>query len=88
MAEAILVLKEIPKNCQACPLKSRVMGLANVTHCCNLAEGMITLDEGFEKRLDNCPLKELPKAKPVYNTDKYNDGWCDGYNKCLDDIKR
>lgn len=60
MSKAILVI-DMPKNCQGCKLKSRVQGIQNVTHCCNLAEGMITLDKGFEGRLPNCPLKTLPE---------------------------
>lgn len=64
MEKAILVM-DMPKNCQFCKLKSRVHGIQNVTHCCNLAEGMITLNKGFEERLPNCPLKALPKPIDV-----------------------
>ena len=87
MSKAILVLEKMPNHCMGCPLKSRVHGIQGITHCCNLAEGMISLEEGFQKRLDNCPLKDIPKEKPVHKGDTYNDGWCDGYNSCLNDIE-
>lgn len=86
MEKAILVM-DMPKNCQSCKLKSTVRGIKNVTHCCNLAEGMITLDKGFEERLPNCPLKHMPeKDNKSYFPDEYSDGHRDGYNACIDEI--
>lgn len=86
MSKAILVI-DMPKNCQECKLKSTVRGIQNVTHCCNLAEGIITLDKGFEERLPNCPLKPMPeKDNKSYFPDEYSDGYKDGYNACIDEM--
>lgn len=85
MSKAILVM-DMPKNCQSCKLKSTVRGIKNVTHCCNLAEGMITLDKGFEDRLPNCPLKTMPEYKEENHTSDYLDVKNEGFNACLDEI--
>lgn len=80
---------KLPECCMNCKIKSRLSSaLENVTHCCNLAEGMITLDKGFDERLPNCPLKEMPQKKE----NSINDTAFDyakklGYNECLSDIK-
>ena len=89
MSKAVLVI-DMPKNCANCPLKSQLRtGLSNVTHCCNLTESMIKLDEMFEKRLDGCPLKVLPKeddssVNPTLENIYYAEGW----NDCLKEIVR
>lgn len=83
---AILVMT-MPENCQKCKLKSRVHGIQNVTHCCNFAEGMITLEKGFQERLPNCPLKPMPdKDTKSYYPDEYSDGHRDGYNACINEL--
>ena len=85
MSKAVLVM-DMPSSCSKCKLKSRLnCEIEGVTHCCNLAEGMITLDKGFEERLPNCPLRELPKRAN-------HPDWCDGgrydkgYNACIDEL--
>lgn len=83
--KAILVL-EMPSSCSKCKLKSRLnCEIEGVTHCCNLAEGMITLDKGFEKRLPNCPLKPMPEKKE--DTDNILGVFMNiGRNACIDEI--
>lgn len=87
MSKAVLVM-DMPSSCSKCKLKSRLnCEIEGVTHCCNLAEGMITLDKGFEERLPNCPLRELPKKdNKSYFPDEYSDGHRDGYNACIDEL--
>ena len=86
MSKAVLVI-DMPEDCMSCKLKSRVHGISNVTHCCNLAEGMITLESGFDKRLDNCPLVLMPKKdNPSDYHDDYSDGCRDGWNAAIDAI--
>ena len=86
--KAILVLNEMPSSCSKCKLKSRLnCEIEGVTHCCNLAEGMIALDKGFEERLPNCPLKPMPEKKDRNKAvGDYLRGRCDGYNACIDEI--
>lgn len=85
MSKCVLVM-DMPSSCSKCRLKSRLnCEIEGVTHCCNLAEGMITLDKGFEERLPNCPLRELPERAN-------HPDWCDGgrydkgYNACIDEL--
>lgn len=74
MSKAVLVM-DMPKSCEACHLKSRVHGIQDVIHCCNLAEGMITLDKGFKEKLPNCPLKELPEKMETEAHEEWERGW-------------
>ena len=85
MAKAILVM-DMPKNCVRCKLKSTVRGIQNVIACCNLVEGMIALEGGFEKRLDGCPLREVPQKKEVSFNHWDRAVFANGYNACIDDI--
>ena len=92
MRKCILVM-DMPSRCSDCKLKSTVCGVSNVTHCCNLANGMITLDKGFEERLPNCPLKPMPSKKESQKFNPYemnmiehNQGYRKGYNACIDEI--
>lgn len=83
--KAILVI-DMPSSCSGCKLKSTVCGVSNVTHCCNLANGMITLDKGFEERLPNCPLKPIPNKKSTEYNPCRNPYIAEGYNACIDEI--
>ena len=86
MSKAILVM-DMPSSCSDCKLKSTVCGVSNVTHCCNLANGMITLDKGFEERLPNCPLKPMiEKQKHSCIDNEFQRGAKNGYNACIDEI--
>jgi hypothetical protein len=89
MSKAVLVLENMPNSCDECPLKSPLRGLG-ITHCCNLTESIIHLEEGFEKRLDNCPLAELPAIKTPYGDVPGNNKFIRnlGYNECLREIER
>ena len=83
----VMLIMDMPSSCSECKLKSRVHGIFNVTHCCNLAEGIISLDKGFEERLDNCPLRELPQKKdPNKELTWEHKKWRDGYNACINEI--
>lgn len=87
MSKAFLVM-DMPSSCSECKLKSRLnCEIEGVTHCCNLTEGMITLDKGFEERLPNCPLPEFPQKKEadVY-TNAYDKAAMIGYNACIDEL--
>lgn len=84
--KAILVI-DMPSSCSKCKLKSRLnCEIEGVTHCCNLAEGMITLDKGFEKRLPNCPLKPMPEKRDTKYNPTRNPYITEGYNACIDEI--
>lgn len=85
MSKAMLIM-DMPSSCSECKLKSRVHGISNVTHCCNLAEGIISLDKGFEERLDNCPLRELPQKREMRFLDDASEFYRQGYNACIDEI--
>ena len=88
MSKAVLVM-DMPSSCSKCKLKSRLnCEIEGVTHCCNLVEEMITLDKGFEERLPNCPLRELPSKKPTIGKESENDILCmnAGYNAFIDEL--
>ena len=91
MSKAVLVM-DMPSSCSKCKLKSRLnCEIEGVTHCCNLAEGMITLNKGFEERLPNCPLREVPKKIGIEEALKIPGNGCIGdvinsYNACIDEL--
>lgn len=101
MEKAVLIL-DMPSSCSECKLKSRLnCAIDGVTHCCNLAEGMITLDKGFKEKLPNCPLRELPEKRSVMNLNDILVTCHDqndiingllkhlvacGYNACIDEL--
>lgn len=80
MTKAILVLKEMPKNCYQCPYCD-----CENNYCELCGEIMETQGE----RQSWCPLKELPKKKFVQVDEKHDINYalsCLGYNKCLEEI--
>lgn len=87
MEKAFLIL-DMPSSCSKCKLKSRLnCSIEGVTHCCNLAEGMITLDKGFEERLPNCPLREFPNPKEKGKAENILEIFTNaGYNACIDEL--
>lgn len=94
--KAVLVLNDMPEKCINCPL-CRVLDeddFESVAMACKI----IGYQEDFEKKPENCPLKEMPKEKEVPFADKlmfitelskedtYNIGKAEGWNDCLDNI--
>lgn len=83
MSKAILVM-DMPRSCLECHLSTdegfRCIFLVGKSEC------------SIEKRLDNCPLRELPKKKEVCGkypqADKIPASYKVGYNACIDEILR
>ena len=86
MSKVMLVIDN-PKSCSECPCIS--LG------CCNAVGGV-----GFCKKIydiydkpDWCPLRELPqkydeKDYTPIKDERYENGYEDGYNACIDEIMR
>jgi len=77
--KAILVL-DMPKNCAECKLVF-LQGIGEAI--CNAVD--------WEERPSLCPLRPMPKRYEYrtdtrYYTVKYNTGYADGWNTCLDKI--
>ena len=90
MSKAILVM-DMPSSCSDCKLKSMVCGVSKATHCCNLANSVITLDKGFEERLPDCPLKPMPQKIGTEEALKMPRNGCladviNSYNACINEI--
>ena len=80
--KAILVIDEMPKNCDECPI--RFSGEPN-EWCWYLKHGL----DDIKSKPSWCPLKPLPEKRELkeewlneYNRDEFADGW----NACLNDI--
>jgi hypothetical protein len=82
--ETVLVLPAMPKRCADCSLQCSVAGMDTI---CIPTMKAISDEEYYNKKPDWCLLFELPEEKPSEHTDSYNDGWCEGYNSCVNDIK-
>ena len=77
--KAILVIDEMPKNCEECPC---CYGFA----CPPLDREMGMWMIKYGKPLD-CPLKPMPDRKEEgYPIDDYAIGKADGWNACLYEI--
>ena len=81
--ETVLVLPAMPKRCADCSLQCSALG-RDKTICIPTVKE-ISDNEYYEQKPEWCPLFELPGEKPSECGDTYNDGWCDGYNACLND---
>ncbi len=77
--KALLVI-DMPKTCGECPLcyKEEMF-----QYRCKVSEDKVV----FKERYENCPLKPLPEKKgnTIY---KVVGTYEDGYDACIDDIRR
>ena len=71
MSKAILILDEMPKQCNICPLFEK--------YCDVDKDFSLT---GF-KRAGGCPLKPLPQKEDDL---RYLDSYAKGFNDCIDEI--
>lgn len=81
-------VKELPENCAKCDCLRECGDFDTyVTKFCGI-NGLIIPDIYlYEKRVNFCPLRELPERKEGFGTDSlYLKGKIDGWNYCLDEI--
>ena len=83
MSKAILVM-DMPKSCDGCLLHGTMIG----KQICN-AEIKRVKDESVKP--DWCPLREIPskyadKDFTPIKDERYDNGYEDGYNTCIDEI--
>ena len=80
--KAILVLKEMPKECDECPLYDGAWGVY-----CMATNNPVKAEE----KPSWCPIKPMPSKKDVdYSKEfDYQDGYyAEGWNDCLEEIER
>ena len=84
MSKAILII-DMPEKCSEC--KFYRVGNCGYEDCFLTRKSVFS--ENRNKREDWCPLKEIPKRKPL-NPDPYYTGKSDIYNfawnSCIDEI--
>lgn len=74
MGKAILILDEMPKNCDECPFINGIWCMPIRTE----------IENPFDEIMKECPLKPLPKKiARAFDIDK---SFIDGYNYCLDTL--
>ena len=83
MSKAILVLENMPKCCDECPLY-------NIDYKVGWCKGIYKrtgVTNVHSEKANWCPLKPLPKKRyQGYTYDEYIDGCNFGYNFCIDEI--
>jgi len=83
--KAILVINEMPKNCDKCPI--RFSGDPN-EWCWFLKHGL----DDIQSKPSWCPLRPFPRMSGLVHPDV--DGWCKlsdysrGWNDCLEEIEK
>ena len=77
MNKAILLI-DMPSCCVECPCYENTLESCSVTDDCAVGYGEI-------KRLDNCPLKPMPKQLMPGISEEYVD-YCQGFNDCINEI--
>lgn len=88
MSKAILVLNEMPKSCEKCPVFNSDF------YTCQLVFGELYEEARKGIRHENCPLKPMPEKKHNNGGYRVIDGMerfydsehDDGWNDCLDEI--
>lgn len=89
MSRAILILDKMPENCMNCRLRYKDGDTDEwFRFRCHISEDQIPK----EGKLNNCPLKPMPRKLPIesgsiMNTFKESTKYKHiGYNKCIDEI--
>lgn len=83
--KAILVLKEMPKECDECPLYDGAWGV----YCMATNEPVKA-----EEKPSWCPIKPIPEKRilpswQVNNTNYGEEPWfSDGWNACLEELEK
>lgn len=83
MNECIAVIKT-PSKCSKC------IFCGNSKQTCMLNGYTLTMHK-FERRMNWCPLKEIPDRKPelqmdIIHSESIECGYYDGWNACIDEI--
>ena len=80
--KAILILNEMPKQCDDCDF---CQGGYLLSYLCGLTGEEFEFINGERKGF--CPLKPLPdKIDQGYPCDTYDIGYSDGWDACLEEI--
>ena len=95
MSKAILIV-DMPRVCSECDLFKNYYDDEHEEwyYACALLETIVDSDVAEEKKCDNCPLKELPEKKPLFETvpsvtyvgGKPVDSYVLGWNNCINKI--
>ncbi len=84
--KAILILDEMPKHCVMCRFRVPLGKFGEHDIC------LINLHKFVIQSDDSCPLKPMPQRKErhnkVYNIGGYGDPYSDGWNDCLEELKK
>lgn len=91
--KAVLVLDEMPVTCSVCPLLASVKFdyYYDESICTATGNAVLHTTEGVHRM---CPLKEMPEERilpssKVNNTNYGEEPWfSDGWNACLEELKR
>ncbi len=79
MAKVMLIMDE-PKNCLECPM------LNGNDECILQDEDANFTSDSWDDLKEGCPLRPVPKEKPLYLTINNEKGYCEGYNACISEI--
>lgn len=82
MSKAILILNEMPKSCDKCPIFNSDF------YTCQLVFGELYEEARKGVRHENCPLRPLPKYEKLEESEIYiSNNWQKiGWNNCLRNI--
>lgn len=87
--KAVLVIDEMPNQCIECPCY-RQSQYKKLFEWCNVTDRQLTWQE-VVRTPEWCPLKPLPKIKPMTKADSTYDPWEDtyrrGWNACLEALE-
>ena len=90
MSKAYLIM-DMPNSCDECRL-ARLVGRSEVM-CAIDKMATRKYEDACKDRPDCCPLRELPqkydeKDYTPIKDERYENGYEDGYNACIDEIMR
>lgn len=100
MVKAVLVI-DIPENCSKCPFAYEFYGVkkCQMLNCLCKTNSIISIADYAKKRVEKCPLREIPERKEykgvdgitadnitdrIYQSNKETAAL--GWNACLDEI--
>lgn len=83
MSKAVLVI-DMPDNCASCKFLNDSY---DYPECIITGETRGYNFEKYEKKMDKCPLQEMPEKSHTGKSDYYQWGdWEDGWNACIDGL--
>lgn len=85
--EGLIIVKEVPKNCESCKRSDHPYHGSSAIHC-NIT-GLIRPHNLRNEKPKWCPIKEMPKEKDYSDLSENNPirVWGNGWNACIETIR-